>query len=86
MYQGANPRSIPTRVLDEMAGAMSRVEGVLMNLSTPILPKIDGEPTREVLININQLISGNAASVASKLGGGRHIHLALTMADKEYRT
>ena len=55
-----------------------------MNLSTPILPKIDGEPTREGLIELHQLISGNAASVASNLGGGRHGKLTLTMTDKDY--
>ena len=30
------------------------------------------------------MISGNAASVASNLGGGRHGHLTLTMTSKDY--
>ena len=67
-----------------MAGAMSSVEGVLANFPTPILPNIGGEPTREVLIEIHRLISGNAASVALNIGGGRHGHLALTMTAEEY--
>ena len=53
-----------------MDGATSSVKGVLANFLTPTLPKIDGEPTRSGLINLHQLISGNAASMASKLGGG----------------
>ena len=57
-----------------------------MDFPTPILPKIDGEPTREGLIDLNLLVSGNAASVASNLGGGRHGHLALTMKAKYYRS
>ena len=62
-----------------MAGKTSSVEGVLTDLPTPILPNIGGELTREVLIKIHRLISVNAASVVSKLGGGQHGYLALTM-------
>ena len=67
-----------------MTGAASRIEGVLADFLTPILPKIGIEPTREGLIKIHRFISGNTASVASNLGGGRHKHLALTMTAKEY--
>ena len=84
LYQGMNLPSSPTRVRDEMAGATSSVEGVLADFPTPILPKFDRERTREGLINIDRLISGNAASVASNLGGDRHGHLALTMTAEEY--
>ena len=70
---------------DDLAGATSNVEGFLADFLTPILPKIDREPTREEMINLHILISGNAASVESNLGGGRHRHLALTMMSKEYR-
>ena len=52
----------------------------------PILPKIVVEPTREYFIGIYWLISGNAESVASNLGGGRHVHLALTVTAEEYLT
>ena len=68
-----------------MVGATSSVEGVLTEYLTPTLPKIDGEPTIERLINTHQLLSGNAASMASNLAGGRHGHLALTMTAVEYR-
>ena len=53
-----------------MAGEASSIEGVLTYFLTPVLPNIDGEPTREGLIDIHQLISVNAASVALNLGGG----------------
>ena len=65
-----------------MAGEMISVEGVLVNFLTHILPKIDEETIRKGLIDTHRLISGNAASVASNLGGGRHRHLALTMMAK----
>ena len=39
--------------------------------------------TREALIDLHRLVSGNVVSVASKLGGGRHGNLALTMASEE---
>ena len=69
-----------------MAGATSSFEGVLSDFPTPILPKIDREPTIEGLINLHQLISENAASVASNLGGGGQEHLAMTMTVEEYRS
>ena len=81
-----NPPSISTRVQDEMAGATSSVRVVLTDFPAPILPKIDGEPTREGLIDLHLLISGNAAPVAPNLGGGRHGHLVLTMTAVDYRT
>ena len=67
-----------------MAGTVNRVEGVLVDFLTPILPNIVREPTREFLIKIRQLISGNVASVVSKIRGGRHGHLALTMTARDY--
>ena len=62
-----------------MIGTKISVEGVHADLPTEIIPKIEVEPTIKVLIKLNQLISGNAASIALKIGGGRHVHLALTM-------
>ena len=67
-----------------MRGTINSVNGVIADFLTPILSKILGEPTRESLIKIHQIISGNTASVASNLGGGWHIHLALTMTADEY--
>ena len=69
-----------------MVGATSSVKGFLTELPTYILPKIEGEPTIEGLINLHQLVSRNAASVPSNLRGGRHRHLALTITAEEYRT
>ena len=53
---------------------------------TKILPKIDGQPIIEGLINLHRLISGNAESVPSNLVGGQCGNLALTMTAKEYRS
>ena len=78
-YHGTNLPSNPTRVQDNMVGIANSTKGVFMDLLTPILLKIGGDPTREALIELHQLISGNAASVASNIGGGRHGHLALTI-------
>ena len=67
-----------------MAGATSSVEGFLVDFQAPIIPKIGREQTREALINLYQLVSGNLASVVSNLGGGRHGHIALTMTGEGY--
>ena len=63
MYYGTNLPSITTRVQDVTAEEKSRVEGFLVDLPTPILPKIGGESTKEGLIKLNILVSGNAVSV-----------------------
>ena len=68
-----------------MMGETISVKGVLADFPESILPKIDGEPTREGLVDLHQLISGNAASVAFNFGGGQHRHLALTMMAEDYR-
>ena len=65
-----NLLSIPTRGRDDKTGATSSVKGVLADFLTHFLPKVDRETTREGLIDLHRLVSGNAASVASKLGGG----------------
>ena len=62
-----------------MVGGTSSIKGVIAELPTHILPKIERELTREVLIDQHRLISGNAASVVLNLGGGCHKHIALTM-------
>ena len=84
LSHGTNFPSITTRVRDATEGKKSRVKGFLVEFLTPILPKIKGEPTREGLIELYQLVSGNEASVSSNLGGGRHGHLAWTTTSKEY--
>ena len=77
---------IPIGVQDDMAGAMSSIDGVLAEFQTPILPKIDAVSTREGLIYLHQLVGGNAVFVALSLGEGRNVHLALIMTDEEYRS
>ena len=67
-----------------MAGEISSVKGVLADFLTPILPNIGVEPTREELIDLHCLVSGNLASLPSNLGGGRHGHLSLTITGEEY--
>ena len=64
-----------------MVGAISIIEGVLVDFLTHLLLNIGGEPTREALIDMHRVISGNLASVASDLGGGRNVDLVLTMKD-----
>ena len=74
-----NPLLSPAIVQDAMARATSRSDVILAEF-----PKIGGKPTREGLIELYQLVSGNEASVSSNLGGGRHGHLAWTTTSKEY--
>ena len=84
LYHGTNPPSISPRVREIVAGRTSSAEGVLPDFPKTILWKIGGEPTREALIDLHQLISGNTAYVASKIGGGRNRHLVLAMTSEEY--
>ena len=84
MSHGENLPSILPIVQDNVTGTANRVEGVLTDFLMLILSKTVGELIRESLIKIHQLISGNVASVASNLGGGRHVHLALTMTAEDY--
>ena len=84
MYQKTNPPSMPPRIQDRTTGTTSSVNGVIVDFLTPIIPKINGGTTRESLIELHQLISGNTVSMASKLGGGRHGHLTLTMTTEDY--
>ena len=67
-----------------MEGTENIIKGLLVDLLMPILPKIFGKTTSEYLIDIYWLISLNAASVASNLGGIRNSHLTLTMTAEEY--
>ena len=67
-----------------MSGATTSIKGFFADLPTPILPNIGGEPTIERLVDLHRLVSGNAASVSSNLGGGWHIHLVLKITNKDY--
>ena len=68
---------VPTIVRDKMVSKTSSAKGVLADFSMLILAKIGREPIIEDLIELHHLISGNAASVASNLRGGRNRHLIL---------
>ena len=63
MSQGTKPPSVPPIVEDIMLEATSSVKGVLEDFPTPILLKIRGKLTREGMIDLHRLVSGNAASV-----------------------
>ena len=67
-----------------MAGKPFSVKGLLADFLISILPKVGEERTREGLINLHRLVSGNTASMASNLGGGRRGYLALTIKSAEY--
>ena len=67
-----------------MAEATISVEGVIADFPSPILLKIDKEPTREVMIDLHLFITGNSASVALNIVGGQHGHLALLMTAEDY--
>ena len=84
--QGKKPDVDPTKSARNIVGTTSSVEGVLADFPTPILTKIEREPTIEDLIKLHQLISGNSLSVVSKLRGGWHRHLALTMTAEDNMT
>ena len=67
-----------------MAGGTSSIKGVFVDFPAPVITNIYREPTREALINLHQLITGNAASVVLNLIKVRHGHLALMMTAKEH--
>ena len=79
-----NPPSIPPRQKDNMTETSQSIKEVLAEFLTTIIPKISRELTRESLIDIHQLISGSAASMASNIRGGRNGPLTLTMNTEEY--
>ena len=81
-----NHLSNTPRVQDKMAGKTSSVEEFLADFPTLILPKIGKDPTREAMIELHWLISGNAVSMALNLGGIRQGHLTITMTKKDYMT
>ena len=67
-----------------MVGATSSIKGALADFPTPILPNSGVELTREALINLHPLVSGNTVYVASNLGECRHGHLTLKFTGEEY--
>ena len=67
-----------------MSVATYSFEGILADFLTSILPKIVREPTREAIINLHRLISGNALSGKSNLVEGHHGQLELMMTAEDY--
>ena len=67
-----------------MVGETNSAEGVLVDFLTPIPQNIGGEPTKEGLIELYRLVSGNAVSVLLNHGGGPYGHLTLTITSEEY--
>ena len=72
LSHGTKLTSRPPRLQENMSGTVKNVEGVLTNFLMPILPNVTRESKRESLINIHRLISGDMASMESKVGGGWH--------------
>ena len=75
-----------TGACDVMAGSTISMKRVLVDLLTPIIPMIVRETTREVLINFHYILILNRASAASRLGGGQHRHLVLSISTEDYLT
>ena len=67
-----------------MTGETRIVDWILADFLTTILPNIVGEPTRESIIELHQIIISKAAYIASNLGGGLHGRLELTMDVENY--
>ena len=58
---------------------MESLEVYIESFPIPVLAKIDGKPSYNKLKIVNDELSANAASVKTKLGGGNHGFLALTI-------
>ena len=52
----------------------------------PQIPLIDGDPTYVTLQGMHELLTSNAASVATNLGCGTLGHLCLTLSPTVYAT
>lgn len=61
-------------------------ESFIKSFPKPLLTKIIGLPTYQTIKKVNDKLSQNAASVHTKLGGGAHGYLALTVNPTIYTT
>eukprot|EP00957_Ditylum_brightwellii_P150241 11441381-Ditylum_brightwellii.AAC.1 len=50
----------------------------------PVILRLPGDPTYEHIYEVNKILSKNAGSVQSTLGGGRHGLLGLTIRPADY--
>ena len=62
------------------------VDALTENFPFPIIPKINGKPTRKDIEKLQKKIYANAAAIQSELGGGAHGHLGLTITLADYLT
>ena len=65
---------------------LTTVEDVLSAFPQPTLPKIQGRPDYESLVQLRKALRANAASIRSNLGGGAHGYAALTLTPAQYNT
>eukprot|EP00978_Attheya_sp_CCMP212_P022997 scaffold69585_cov24-Attheya_sp.AAC.1 len=61
------------------------VDGTTADFPHPDIPKIHGEPNRDSLIAIHELLCENVSSVTTNQGGGNHGHLMLMLSAKAYK-
>ena len=62
------------------------VEDIIAKFRIKKLTHIDGEPTYETISKISHELYTNAATLASKLGGGQHGHIGMVMKPALYAT
>ena len=61
------------------------VDTIIASFPISSIKKIDGQPNRDQLLNLDQRLCQNAVSVTTSLGGGGHGHLALCLDAVDYR-
>ncbi len=62
------------------------VNDIVAKFPIKILPLIMGEPDYETINHMVQTLYGNAASLATTLGGGVHGHIGIIMGQALYAT
>jgi cell division septum initiation protein DivIVA len=62
------------------------VDDIVAKFPVKILPTITGEPDYEAINQLVQTLYGNAASLATTLGGGGHGHIGIIMTTPLYAT
>jgi hypothetical protein len=60
------------------------VEEIINGFPSPVLPKIDNEPTFKDIQVTARLLNANAISIPYMVGGGAHVHLGIIMTQLEY--
>jgi hypothetical protein len=62
------------------------VDAIVAKFPNKTLPKIEGEPNYESINEMVQQLYGNAATLATTLGGGAHGHVGIIMLQPLYAT